>query len=308
LISAKGSAVSVTARLRQPAGSVRLAVRVTDPNGREIHASEHSTAAWEGPKEISAFNVPGPALWSPQTPHLYHCSVTLQSPAGEHLVEERFGFRSFEFPPHGVFHLNGEKLFLRGTQRHEDHAGLGAAMTDELIRREMQLIKDAGVNFIRLAHYQQSRQVLNLCDELGLIVWEEIPWCRGGVGGDAYKARRMLRNMIDQHRNHPSVIFWGLGNENDWPGDFATFDPQAVRGFMVELNAIAHREDSSRLTSIRRCPFAKDVPDVYSPSLWAGWYSGRYTEYKSWPVSIACCISNGVAIATPAAIPRSPTA
>ena len=156
-------------------------------------------------------------------------------------------------------------------------------MTDDLTRREFQLIKEMGANFVRLAHYQQSRAVLDLCDELGLLVWEEIPWCRGGVGGDAYReqARRMLHNMIDQHRNHPSVIFWGLGNENDWPGDFETFDPQAVRAFLAELNGIAHREDPSRLTAIRRCPFAKDVPDVYSPSIWAGWYSGRYTEYKS---------------------------
>jgi beta-galactosidase len=61
--------------------------------------------------------------------------------------------------------------------------------------------------------------VLDLCDELGLLVWEEIPWCRGGVGGDRYRAGAlMMRAMIDQHRNHPSVILWGLGNENDWRG------------------------------------------------------------------------------------------
>jgi hypothetical protein len=57
-------------------------------------------------------------------------------------------------------------------------------MTDDLIRREMQLVKDVGANFIRLGHYQQSRLVLDLCDELGILVWEEVPWCRGGVGGD----------------------------------------------------------------------------------------------------------------------------
>jgi beta-galactosidase len=91
----------------------------------------------------------------------------------------------------------------------------------------------------------------------------------------------MLRNMIDQHRNHPAVVFWGLGNENDWPGDFESFEPKAVRAFLSELNDIAHREDPSRLTAIRRCPFAKDVPDVYSPSIWAGWYSGDYTEYRA---------------------------
>jgi beta-galactosidase len=286
LVSTRGAAVAVTARLHNPenlTGDLSVTTRVTDPAGREVHSSTQSLAAWNGTRQIAAFTAATPALWSTKTPNLYRCSVSIQGARGPHRVDERFGFRTVEFPPHGLFQLNGEKLFLRGTQRHEDHAGLGAAMTDDLTRREFQLIKDVGANFVRLAHYQQSRQVLDLCDELGLLVWEEIPWCRGGVGGDAYReqARRMLRNMIDQHRNHPSVVFWGLGNENDWPGDFPTFDEKAVRSFMSELNDIAHHEDASRLTAIRRCPFAKDIPDVYSPSIWAGWYSGRYTEYKA---------------------------
>jgi beta-galactosidase len=90
----------------------------------------------------------------------------------------------------------------------------------------------------------------------------------------------MLRNLIDQHRNHPSVIIWGLGNENDWPGDFEEFDKDKIRAFMTELNLLAHSLDPSRKTAIRRCDFSKDVVDVYSPSIWAGWYRGRYTEYK----------------------------
>jgi beta-galactosidase len=280
------AAVSVRARLWNPANqkdNLQLEIRVTDPAGREVHVSSQSLAPWSGAREIAAFPVPGPALWSPKTPNLYHCSVTLKSSDGEHRVEERFGLRWFEFPAHGTFSLNGEKLFLRGTQRHEDHAGMAAAVTEDVTRREFRLVKDLGANFIRLAHYQQSRQVLDLCDELGILVWEEIPWCRGGLGGADYQeqARRMLRNMIDQHRNHPAIVFWGLGNEIDWPGDFPVFDQRAIRTFMSDLNRMAHQADASRMTAIRRCPFASDIPDVYSPSIWAGWYSGRYTEYKA---------------------------
>ena len=119
-------------------------------------------------------------------------------------VTERFGFRHFEFIKNGQFRLNGERLLIRGTQRHEDH-GVAAAMTEDLIRQEMRLVKELGANFIRLGHHQQSRIVLDLCDELGLLVWEEIPWCRGGLGGERYKeqARRMLRNMIDQLAESP---------------------------------------------------------------------------------------------------------
>ena len=90
----------------------------------------------------------------------------------------------------------------------------------------------------------------------------------------------MLANMIDQHFNHPSVLMWGLGNEDDWPGEYPALDKAAIRGFMQEMNELAHAMDPSRFTSLRRCDFARDIPDVYSPSIWAGWYSGVYTEYQ----------------------------
>jgi beta-galactosidase len=279
------AAISIRTRLLDPLGlkeEAQVSVHVLDPQGREVHSSSRNLAPSPNESELTAFTVNAPSLWSPRTPSLYRCVVTLKSMHGEHRVVERFGLRSFEFVKIGPFKLNGERLLIRGTQRHEDHAGRAAAMTEDLIRKEMQLIKDLGANFIRLGHYQQSRIVLDLCDELGLLVWEEIPWCRGGVGGERYReqARRMLRNMIDQHRNHPSIILWGLGNENDWPGDFEEFDKDKIRAFMIELNSLAHSLDASRKTCIRRCDFCKDVVDVYSPSIWAGWYGGRYTEYK----------------------------
>src|SRR5262249_39791193 len=147
---------------------------------------------------------------------------------------------------------------------------------------ELRLIKEMGANFIRLGHYQQSRLVLDLCDELGILVWEEIPWSRGGLGGERYQqqAKNMLRAMIDQHFNHPAVIIWGLGNENDWPGDFPDYEKDKIANFVKQLHEEAHRLDSDRKTGLRRCDFAKDIPDIYSPSLWAGWYSGRYTDYQ----------------------------
>jgi beta-galactosidase len=269
----------VSARLYNPAGlkdEVSLDIRIADPAGKVVHTSSQRRKPWVGEQPVAQFKIDSPELWSPAKPSLYKCSVNG--------AEERFGIRTVEWVDHGPFKLNGERLLLRGTCRHEDHAGLAAAMTEDLIRKEMLMIKDMGANFIRLGHYQQSRIVLDLCDELGLLVWEEIPWCRGGVGGDRYReqARSMMRAMIDQHSNHPSVILWGLGNENDWPGDFDKPDQKAeIRAFMTELNTLAHSLDPSRQTVIRRCDFAADIPDVYSPSIWAGWYSGRYTEYKA---------------------------
>ncbi len=285
-VDAAGTASAmVRARLYNPAvlaDDVEVSIEVLDPQGRSVHTSTKRAAAWKGDMQLAAFAIDKPSLWSPKTPALYRCNITLKSTHGETGATENFGLRYFEWVEHGPFKLNGERLLLRGTHRHEDHAGLAGAMTEELIRKEMLMIKDMGANFIRLAHIQQSPLVLQLCDELGLLVWEEIPWCRGGVGGPIYQeqGRRMLRNLIDQHYNHPSIILWGLGNENDWPGDFPVFDTEGVKTYMSELNHLAHELDPSRKTVIRRCDFAKNIPDIYSPSIWAGWYRGVYTEYR----------------------------
>ncbi|WP_261807897.1 glycoside hydrolase family 2 TIM barrel-domain containing protein [Paenibacillus sp. N3.4] len=262
--------------------SIQLTIRLTDPEGHVFAEARTDSLSWDGDKELAVFELEDPQLWSTDLPFLYQCSVTLSSGHGETSVEEKFGVRFFEFRKQGPFHLNGERLLLRGTHRHEDHAGVGPAMTEEMIREEMQLIKSMGANFIRLGHYQQSRIVLDLCDELGILVWEEIPWCRGGLGGEAYRqqCRDMLRAMIAQHYNHTSVILWGLGNENDWECDFDYFDQEEIRRFMKELHDLSHQLDAGRLTAIRRCEFCKDIIDVYSPSIWAGWYRGIYTDYE----------------------------
>lgn len=277
--------VKVRSRLFNPTSltdETELKLEITDPSGKVIHNVSQKLAPWSGDKQINAFEIAKPNLWAPKTPALYRCVVMLKSKHGEHQVTERFGLRSVEWVKNGPFKLNGERLLLRGTHYHEDHSGTASAVPDDVVRATFQLMKDMGANFVRLGHHQQAPLVLDLCDELGLLVWEEIPWCRGGLGGERFRnqARSMLGNLIDQHYNHPSVILWGLGNENDWPGDFKEFDIKAIQSFMTELNTLAHQLDPSRKTSIRRCDFCKDIIDVYSPSIWAGWYSGRYSEYR----------------------------
>jgi beta-galactosidase len=279
------SSVKVKARLHNPtrlSGNVTLSIRVNDADGKTIHQTTKAVALWDDEIEIVAFSIAAPKLWSPKTPHLYTCSVTLTSEHGEYEMQERFGLKHTEWIDHGPFKLNGEHLLLRGTQRHMDHAGYAAAQPDELVRKEMELVKKMGANFIRLGHYQQTRQVLDLCDELGILVWEEAPWCRSGIGDKQWQdqVKQAFTNTITQHYNHPCVLIWGLGNEDDWPNEFPSIDKDAIRAFMTEMNDLAHRLDPSRTTSFRRCDFARDIPDTYSPSIWAGWYSGLYTEYQ----------------------------
>lgn len=232
---------------------VELRLELLDTKGEVVSQHEEAIDAWQGERSLVTWPIEAPELWHPDHPALYELRLHLSTAQGESERRFKTAFRGFEFVEHGPFKLNGERLLLRGTHRHEDHAGVAQAMTEAQIREEFHLMKAMGVNFIRLGHYQQSELVLQLCDELGILVWEEIPWCRGGLGGESYRemCRRMLRNMIRQHRNHPSVIIWGLGNENDWPADFEEFDQDAIRAFMSELNDLSHALDPARKTAPR---------------------------------------------------------
>lgn len=280
----KNGTLRITSSFYNPTDVRRADIQVVlkDPSGKTIHQSQLKNITPLGEVSVVDISVNNPQIWSVDDPLLYTCELTVMVDNQQSTTADRFGFRHIEFVEQGAFHLNGKRLLLNGTHRHEDHAGVGAAMTEEQMITEMKLIKEMGANFIRLGHYQQSEIILDLCDELGILVWEEIPWCRGGIGGEQYRsqAKRMLTNMIHQHFNHPSIIIWGLGNENDWPNDFTTFEQAEIRAFMSELNVLSHQLDNTRKTAIRRCAFCSDIVDVYSPSIWAGWYQGQYVDYQ----------------------------
>lgn len=276
--------IQIKVRLYNPSRlqNFNLTTRLFDPSGKMVQQSEKKISFSDTDLITADFSIDKIQRWSTDDPLLYKIEIKLANGNDSFVQTENIGFRSFEFADKGPFLLNGKRLLLRGTHRHEDGAGVGAALTEDMMRKEMILIKQMGANFIRLGHYQQSKIILNLCDSLGLLVWEEIPWCRGGLGGNLYQvqAKRMLTNMIEQHYNHPSIIIWGLGNENDWPGDQPEFDKEKIRNFVKELNDLSHHLDSSRKTAIRRCDFSSDIVDVYSPSIWMGWYKGDFTGYR----------------------------
>ena len=195
------------------AAPVPLTVELLNPADEVVHRSTLRQRPWDGYLVLATIDVHAPVRWSPDSPGLYRCRVTINEGSLANTVEERFGIRHIAFPEQGLFTLNGKTLFLRGTHRHQDCATGAGAQSDASVRQELGMIKAMGANFIRLAHYQQDRLVLDLCDELGLLVWEEVPWCRAGVGGAAWQANttRQLRTMIQQHFNHPCVVFLGPG-------------------------------------------------------------------------------------------------
>ncbi len=262
--------------------SVSYYVELVDPQGKVVQktASEVITTT---PVSFDLDQVDAPQLWSPASPNLYQVKISLtQNDQVIHQKQVTFGYRWYRFDPNGAFYLNGERLKIRGTHRHEEHAGYGAAMPNSLHRKDIEQIKEMGANFLRLAHYPQDPEVYQACNELGIIVWDELPWCRGGIGDEAWQANtmRLLKEQIQQNYNHPSICFWSLGNEIYWLPDFENGDdPDRMNAYLKKLNQTAKELDPGRLTAIRKYYAGADLVDVFSPSIWSGWYAGIYRNY-----------------------------
>ncbi len=266
--------------------NAQLKAELIGPSGKKILEAETGMKLIKGGNAV-LLELPklmDPELWSPDFPNLYKIKLSLYG--GGRFIDstsDLVGYRWYEFKDHGAFYLNGKKLLIKGTCRHEDYAGYADAMPDSLQWKDMKMIKGMGANFVRLAHYPQSPVVYRACDRLGILVWDELPWCRGGMGGEEWKknTKRLLKEQISQNYNHPCIVIWSLGNELNWLPDFPGGDnPDSLDAFLRVLNNIAHTLDPSRLTAARKYEGAAEIVDVFSPSIWSGWYSGVYTNYQ----------------------------
>jgi len=283
-VSEKSASLNVLATVNDSdnANGFSYLAQLTNPKGKVIATQKGDVSG-----EITSIDfksIKNPDLWDVKNPNLYTVSVSLLENGVEiDKIQDKVGFRWFEFKDNGPFFLNGKRILIRGTHRHEEHAGVGAAMSNEQQRKDMESIKEMGANFVRLAHYPQDPEVYKACDELGLLVWDELPWCRGGLGNEVWKtnAKNMLGEMIHQNYNHTSIVLWSLGNEMSWLPDFKDGDnTEKINVFLSELNDIAHKLDPTRKTVIRKYEDGSKIVDVFSPSIWSGWYSGSFKSYK----------------------------
>ena len=284
IVSNEKATLNIETTLKNIESSTNLSLKANllNPKGDEI--ATQSVSVSEASTNILFDEIINPELWDTTNPNLYTVSVSLvENNKVKDQVEDKVGFRWFEFVKNGPFYLNGKRLLLRGTHRHEEHAGVGAAMSNKQHRADMELIKEMGANFVRLAHYPQDPEIYKACDELGILVWDELPWCRGGVGNETWKTntKNMLNEIITQNYNHPSIIIWSLGNEIYWLPDFEGGDDTTeINSFLAELNDLSHKLDPARKTAIRKYYEGSHIVDVFSPSIWSGWYSGSYKSYQ----------------------------
>ena len=191
--------VEVTCTIDGEGGTVRAELR----DGARVMA----TAQRQGSGSLTLSNLGNIELWSPETPRLYDVVTTL----GTHEHRVRIGFRDARFTPDGFF-LNGKRLQLFGLNRHELYPYVGAAMPARVMRRDAEMLRrEFHCNMVRCSHYPQSEAFLDACDELGLMVWEEIPGWQY-LGDAAWKdlAVRDVHDMVSRDRNHPSVVIWGV--------------------------------------------------------------------------------------------------
>ncbi|MCA0198171.1 MAG: DUF4982 domain-containing protein [Proteobacteria bacterium] len=280
-------------------GSRGLAVRhrILDAQGREVaRLSAPLQAAGDG-RVAFDHRLPAirrPRLWAPDSPYLYRAvTEVLQGGRVTDRVENRFGVRWFHFDPQRGFVLNGRPYPLRGSNRHQDLAGHGNALTAAQHRRDVEWVKETGFNFLRLAHYPQADAVLDATDRLGLAVWEEIPVVNLIATSPAFAthAETMLVEMIRQHYNHPSVVLWGYMNE------VMQFRPKPEPpGYEADLLALARRleartreEDRHRATAtaisfteIDNGSGFQDIPQVLGLNLYFGWYYQDLESLGPW--------------------------
>ncbi|WP_016956510.1 glycoside hydrolase family 2 protein [Catenovulum agarivorans] len=284
-VSHDSAETKVTVELNQivKADNAQIKVKLLDPANKLVQ--EQTVAANQASSlVVDLANVTQPQLWSPDSPNLYTVRVELlANGVSVHSQNETIGYRWFEMRPQQGFFVNGERILIRGTHRHEEHSGFGAALSNEQHRKDMQMIKEMGANFVRLAHYPQDPEVYKAANELGLILWDELPWCRGGKGGAEWEenTERLLLQQIEQNRNHPSIAFWSLGNEIYWEEDFVGGGrEEIVLPYLTKLNKMVKELDPSRMTTIRKYYPGAHVVDAFSPSIWAGWYGGAYGQYQ----------------------------
>ena len=248
------AALSGSVTLRGSAAGQTLRLRLADDSGGVL---TEQTLPAEGRTLPFAFDVPEVLLWDVCSPRLYTLECALLAGGAElDRVETRIGFRRAEWRAEGFF-LNGRRLKLLGLNRHQSYPYVGYAMPRSMQRLDAEILKnELGCNAVRTSHYPQSRHFIDRCDELGLLVFTEIPGWQH-IGGAAWKqqALRNVGDMVRQYRNHPSVILWGV-RINESADDDALYSA---------ANATARTLDPTRATGGVRCiRKSRLLEDVYT--------------------------------------------
>ncbi|PAW92043.1 beta-galactosidase [Mucilaginibacter sp. MD40] len=275
LVNKKTASVKVqtdVANTEKRAVSIEVQTVVLSPSGKTVGSASYKGELNAGTSQNVEQNIPNisnPRLWHPDHPYLYTL-ITKIYRSGKQVDEtqQHFGIRSIRWTADSGFFLNGKHFYIRGINVHQDHAGWGDAVTNTGFVRDVQMMKDAGFNFIRGSHYPHDPAFAEACDKIGMLLWSENNFW--GIGGSdntpegywnssAYpthpadsaafnaSAIQELKEMIHIYRNHPSIIAWSVSNE---PFFTAQQTVEAMRNLLKKLVATVHKADPSRPAAI----------------------------------------------------------
>lgn len=245
------------------ADSLTVGLSIMDPDGKEVY--NHTRRIWNYRRQrlrehlLDSIAIEDARLWDCENPNLYTLTLRLYREDGTVAdeVSRRFGIRQVEFSPEWGMKLNGKKVLLKGIANHHTLGALGAAAYPAAIEKRIKLLKDFGFNHIRTSHNPYSESLLDLCDRYGILVVDELydKWTRQYCGGRTSWEERWQKDIpewITRDRNHPSVIFWSLGNELQMIPDLP-FNDWGVTPYRLQRELV-RRYDPTRLTTVAMHP------------------------------------------------------
>ena len=280
---------SVGVRINARAGrQVRLELKITDRDGKVVSENSMRPRVEKGVSDHSvSFDIDNPILWSgTENPYLYDVTVKLTDGKSVDSVNVKTGFRYFSADPKTGFSLNGRSYPLKGIILHRDRSTYGPVSLPGQINNDIGIIREMGANTVMVAGGAHCREFYELCDELGIIVVNDLPFTgattlerKGFYDTPAFRenAKLQLREMIYQLYNHPSIIAWSLFTQPELRGD----DPVP---FIKELNTIAKNSDPKRFTAgtSTKDGAVNTVTDLIIFHHAFGWVEGRPEDISIW--------------------------
>lgn len=283
--------IEATIRVRNDDAQPRNAVvkaRIVDRDGRSIAIAEQTVlvAAHATSDVQQKLAIPRPRLWNGTAdPYLYRLEAVISDAGGDEtdVVATPLGVRAFAVDPERGFLLNGRPLALNGVNLfHSGRPGRGLAVGDPEIDEDFDILEAMGVTALRLVHFQHPQRAYDRADADGLVLWTEIPLNSKVDASPAFEANLLeqLRELIAQNYNHPSVFFWGLGNE--------IYQSDALSNRILErLQSEAKALDPSRLTVYAHCCGPDDAPharhtDIIAYNKYFGWYPDQKGTIGEW--------------------------
>ena len=208
--------------------------QVFDAQGQPVGQPFSADLAPGQDKATLRAKLDGVKLWTAETPNLYSVRFTLtRNGQPLHETDTRFGFRTFELRTGDGFYLNGQRITLKGIDRHSFWPETGRTLSKEVCYDDVKTLKDLNMNAVRMSHYPPDVDFLEACDELGIYVLDELAGWQGNY--DTPTGQKLIGEMVRRDVNHPSILFWDNGNEGGWDtandGEFAKWDPQQRRVF-----------------------------------------------------------------------------